>query len=71
MRGIDVGYPVMARVSNGLGGFAIANHNIVVPIPSSLTFTRAVCLGSFGGIPLIFWGHSFGQFIGVIKWIFY
>ena len=44
VRGIDVGDPVMARVSNGLGGFTIANHNLVVPIPSSLTFTQAASL---------------------------
>jgi acyl transferase domain-containing protein len=44
VRDIDVGDPVMARVSNGLGGLAIANHNLVVPIPPSLTFTQAACL---------------------------
>ncbi|KIY04109.1 uncharacterized protein Z520_00801 [Fonsecaea multimorphosa CBS 102226] len=44
VRGIDVGAPVMARVSNGLGGFATANRNLVVPIPPSMTFTQAACL---------------------------
>ncbi|KAJ5369424.1 hypothetical protein N7509_014036 [Penicillium cosmopolitanum] len=41
---IDIGTSVMARVSNGLGGFAIAHRNLLMPIPSSLEFSQAACL---------------------------
>ncbi|OGE57109.1 hypothetical protein PENARI_c002G04917 [Penicillium arizonense] len=48
VRDITIGTPVMARVSNGFGGFVTAHRNLLVPIPSSLTFPQAACIpGAF------------------------
>ncbi|KAJ5356330.1 hypothetical protein N7517_010939 [Penicillium concentricum] len=41
---IDIGTPVMARVSHGLGGFATAHRNLLEPIPSSMTYSQAACV---------------------------
>ena len=38
-----MGARVMARVSNGLGGFATANYNLVLILPTP-TFAQAACL---------------------------
>src|SRR5699024_3919796 len=38
---IQVGDPVMAQVSSDLGGFAVVDHYLCLPIPSTMSFTQA------------------------------
>ncbi|RAH69942.1 uncharacterized protein BO66DRAFT_438646 [Aspergillus aculeatinus CBS 121060] len=42
--GIDVGARVMARVTKGLGGSVVVNHQLVVPVPSTISLAEAACL---------------------------
>jgi acyl transferase domain-containing protein/NADPH:quinone reductase-like Zn-dependent oxidoreductase/surfactin synthase thioesterase subunit len=41
---IEYGTPVMARVLNGIAGYAVASRDLVMPIPSSLSVTQAACV---------------------------
>ncbi|KAJ2974958.1 hypothetical protein NQ176_g5785 [Zarea fungicola] len=41
---VDIGTMVMARVSRGLAGRVVVNHNLTAPIPSSLSPTEAACV---------------------------
>ncbi|RAH81576.1 polyketide synthase [Aspergillus japonicus CBS 114.51] len=42
--GINVGARVMARVTKGLGGSVVVNHQLVVPVPSTVSLAEAACL---------------------------
>ncbi|PYH86223.1 fatty acid synthase S-acetyltransferase [Aspergillus uvarum CBS 121591] len=42
--GMEVGARVMARVTNGLGGSVVVNHQLVVPVPPMISLAEASCL---------------------------
>ncbi|PLN77506.1 fatty acid synthase S-acetyltransferase [Aspergillus taichungensis] len=41
---IDRGALVMARVPNGISGYAVTRYDLVAPVPSSLSVTQAACV---------------------------